>query len=74
MNEKDFEKQLAEFSKLRTSSNKDIKRIEHEFTKSLCPKGKMVCEPSYCIFQITNTCPFLKKWRYLVEKYNIPCC
>jgi hypothetical protein len=45
-------------------TEKELEKLERELVNELCPKGyKKRCEPAYCIFRITDTCPFLKKWR-----------
>ena len=70
MGEAPLEKRLAKILNKKTVSNKDIEIIEQEYTKLLCPKGKEICEPCYCIYQIADVCPFLEKWRGLMVKYN----
>jgi len=70
MAEKDLENQLENISKIPKRSV-EIKKIEKQFTTLLCPKGKNECEPAYCTFQITNTCPFLDRWRSMVKKYGL---
>jgi len=69
--ETELEKQLAKASKSRNSSSSEIKKIERLYAIRFCPKGKEECEPAYCTFQITNTCPFLKEWRSLAKKYDL---
>jgi hypothetical protein len=49
--------------KERKRIDEDIAKLEKELVKELCPKGKLACEPAYCTFRYTDTCPFLKEWR-----------
>jgi hypothetical protein len=42
---------------------KEIASLQDELVNELCPKGKSSCEPAYCTFRYTNTCPFLIEWR-----------
>ncbi len=71
MGDEELEKQLAKAAKSRHSSRSEIKRLEKEYAVLLCPKGKEECEPAYCTFRITDTCPFLDKWRALAQKYKL---
>jgi hypothetical protein len=70
VDEEELEKQIAKAAKSKRSGSSEIKRMEKLYTVLLCPKCKAECEPAYCTFQITNTCPFLAKWRSLSKKYS----
>jgi len=49
-------------------TERELNKLERELVKKLCPKGyKKECEPAYCIFRYTDTCPFLKKWREITK-------
>jgi hypothetical protein len=50
-------------AKKEKETERELNKLERELVKELCPKGKKECEPAYCTFRITDTCPFLKKWR-----------
>jgi hypothetical protein len=71
VDENELELQLAKALESRESCQAEIKRIEKIYTTLLCPKGKSICEPAYCTFQITGTCPFLDKWRSIAKKYKL---
>jgi hypothetical protein len=59
-----LKKKRAKIAKDEGKTERELKRLERELVKELCPKGyKRECEPAYCIFRYTDTCPFLKKWR-----------
>jgi hypothetical protein len=68
--EKCLEEKLATLFKEKEKIDKEIDKLEKQLTKQLCPKGKKECEPAYCTFRITNTCPFLKKWRKISHKFG----
>ena len=70
MGEEELERQIAKAAESQSSGSLEIKRLEKLYASILCPKGKDECEPVYCTFQITNTCPFLDKWRFLAKKYS----
>lgn len=63
MEKKERKKKIANLLKERKRIDNEIKEIEKQLVKELCPKGKTFCEPAYCTFRYTNTCPFLKEWR-----------
>jgi hypothetical protein len=64
VNKKKLKKRRKEITKQEKKTDREMKRLERELVKQLCPKGyKKECEPAYCIFRYTDTCPFLKKWR-----------
>ena len=68
MNEDRPEKKLHKLLKEKKEKEIEIEKLERQLTKELCPKGKQECEPAYCTFQITDTCPFLKKWRKISKE------
>jgi hypothetical protein len=70
LDEDELERQIAEAAKSQRLGSTEIRRLEKLCASLLCPKGKPECEPVYCTFQITNTCPFLDKWRSLSKKYS----
>jgi hypothetical protein len=45
-----------------------IERLQNQLVQALCPKGKEECEPAYCMFRITDTCPFLREWNNILEE------
>ena len=64
MNKGKLKKRHTNIANKEKKTERELKRLEMELVKKLCPKGyKRECEPAYCIFRYTGTCPFLKKWR-----------
>jgi hypothetical protein len=63
VDKEDFRKERRAITKKEKETEQALNRLERQLVKELCPKGKKECEPAYCTFRITNTCPFLKKWR-----------
>ena len=61
-------KRIRTLLKERKKIEKELANIEQQLTKELCPKGKVLCEPAYCTFRLTETCPFLKEWRTLTNQ------
>jgi hypothetical protein len=62
--EKDLKKRYAKIANKESKNERELTKLERELVKKLCPKGYLKeCEPAYCTFRITDTCPFLKKWR-----------
>ncbi len=58
---------------LKEKENKEnqIKNLQNQLEQELCPKKKKECEPAYCTFRITVTCPFIQEWRKLLEEAQI---
>jgi hypothetical protein len=52
----------AAISSKEKKTERELNKLERQLVKKLCPKGKKECEPAYCTFRYTDTCPFLKKW------------
>lgn len=50
----------------------EIQKLQNQLVQQLCPKKKQECEPAYCTFRITNTCPFLEEWRKILEEGQVP--
>ncbi len=48
-----------------------IKNLQNKIVQILCPTKKKECEPAYCAFRITVTCPFISEWRVLLEETQI---
>jgi hypothetical protein len=71
VDETELERKLEKAAKSKNAASKTIKSVELQYTLLLCPKGKKECEPAYCSFRISDTCPFLEKWHFLVKKYNV---
>jgi hypothetical protein len=63
VDKEDLRKRRSSIAKKERATEQALNRLERQLVKELCPKGKKECEPAYCTFRITNTCPFLEKWR-----------
>ena len=70
MNEEELDKQAAKAFNSQKANQAEIKRLEIEYTKLLCPKGKKECEPAYCSLRISNECPFIIKWRSISKVHH----
>jgi hypothetical protein len=62
-----LKKKRAAIAKKEKDAERELNTLERQLVKKLCPKGKKECEPAYCTFRYTDTCPFLKKWREISE-------
>jgi len=71
VSEKKLSQEIIILFKKREELNREIDRLENKLAKNLCPKGKSRCEPSYCTFRITDSCPFLKRWRNILSEANV---
>jgi hypothetical protein len=58
-----LKKRRTSVAKKEKDADQELNKLERQLVKKLCPKGKKECEPAYCTFRYTDTCPFLKKWR-----------
>ena len=63
-----IKKRLADELNHRRKIGNQISKLENELVKILCPKGKEICEPAYCTFRITDTCPYIKTSREVREE------
>lgn len=64
MDKENLKRRYRKIADKEKNIERELNKLEKELVKKLCPKGyKTECEPAYCTFQITDTCPFLKKWR-----------
>lgn len=68
MNEVPLKEKIIALFKKKKEIEKEIEKLRDNLVKQLCPKHKHECEPAYCIFRITNTCPFLKIWREILKE------
>lgn len=62
MEKKERRKKIVNLLEERKRIDNEINELEKQLVKELCLKGKTSCEPAYCTFRYTNTCPFLKEW------------
>lgn len=51
---------------------REIEKLQNQLVQQLCLKRKQKCEPAYCTFRLTDTCPFLKEWYKILEEAHIP--
>jgi hypothetical protein len=70
VSEEQLRRQVAKLSKQRKDLDKEIEKIQKQLARKLCPKRKKECEPAYCIFRITKSCPFLEKWHEIAQEIN----
>lgn len=71
MSEKELVKQVVALLKQRNKIEQKIENLQNELTKLLCPKGKSICDPAYCTFRLTDTCPFTKKWSAILDEAGV---
>jgi hypothetical protein len=69
MDKESLKNKRAAISKKEKKTERELNTLERQLVKKLCPKGKNECEPAYCTFRYTDTCPFLKKWREISKNY-----
>jgi len=68
VNKETMRKKRIAISSKEKKTERELNELERELVKKLCPKGyKKECEPAYCTFRYTDTCPFLKKWREITK-------
>lgn len=70
MEKENLKKKRTAISRKEKETERELNKLERQLVKELCPKGKKECEPAYCTFRYTNTCPFLKEWRRLSKNSN----
>jgi len=49
------------------NKEKEIEKLQNQLVQQFCPKEKQKCEPAYCAFRITETCPFIQEWKKILE-------
>ena len=69
---KQLEKQIVSLYNKRKTIDEEIKKLQNQLVQELCPKEKQECEPEYCTFRLTDTCPFIKEWRKILEEARVP--
>lgn len=65
-------KKLVALFKEMKKIEEEIQKIQNQLVQQLCPKKKEECEPAYCTFRITDTCPFIKEWNKILEEGEYP--
>lgn len=65
-------KKATSLFKEKGNIEKEIEELQNQLVRETCPKEKQECEPAYCMFRITDTCPFLKEWRRILEEAEAP--
>jgi len=68
LEEEQLKKKLATLLKEKRNIERRIAELQNQFVQQLCPKEKRECEPAYCMYRMTDTCPFLKKWREILAE------
>ncbi len=72
MDKEQIIKKATSLFKEKANIDKEIEELQNQLVKELCPKEKQECEPEYCMLRITDTCPFLKEWRSILEEAQAP--
>jgi len=67
-----LKEKIATLFKEKENIEKEIEKLQNQLVQQLCPKEKQECEPAYCTFRITETCPFLKEWHMILEEAHVP--
>ena len=60
-------KKVKDLSEKKEEIEIELKKIENTLVKNLCPKNKEECEPAFCSFRCTDTCPFIIEWKNLLN-------
>lgn len=63
MNKEEIKMEIINLLKKKKDIEKEIDILLNQLVQQLCPKQKSECEPAYCIYCITETCPYIKEWR-----------
>jgi len=64
-------KKVADLFQQKHNLEEEIQRLQNELVRRLCPKEKTECEPTYCMFRLTNSCPFIKRWTNILENAGV---
>jgi len=65
-------KKIITLFKEKKKLEKEVERLQNLLVQQMCPKGKKECEPAYCTFRLTDTCPFLDEWHKILEEAQVP--
>lgn len=71
MSETELSEEIINLFKKKEKLNREIDELQNKLVKKLCPKGKSQCEPAYCTFRITDSCPFLERWQNILSEANV---
>lgn len=72
MSEEQVGQKIIALYKEKENIERVIEKLQNELVQQLCPKEKKECEPEYCVFRLSDACPFLKAWREILEEANVP--
>lgn len=72
MTDGELRKRVVSLFNKREGIEKEIEKLQNQLVQQLCPKEKQECEPEYCMFRLTDTCPFVKEWRKILEEAQVP--
>lgn len=72
MDKEQITQKVASLFKQKNKLDEEIQRLQNELVQKLCPKGKSVCEPAYCMLRLTDSCPFIGEWTKILEKAGVP--
>jgi len=68
LDKQQLRRKIVALFKEKKNIEREIEKLQNQLVQQLCPKEKQVCEPEYCTFRITNTCPFLEEWRKILKE------
>lgn len=71
MEKEQMKKKIVTLFQRKRKIEEEIKNLQNRLVKQLCPKRKQECEPAYCTFRITDTCPFLKEWSNILKEGQV---
>ncbi|MEM3726251.1 MAG: hypothetical protein QXK98_05245 [Candidatus Bathyarchaeia archaeon] len=71
MNKEQLRKKIIDLFQKKGKIEEEIQKLQNQLVQQLCPKEKQECEPAYCTFRITDTCPFLKEWSKILEEGHV---
>lgn len=72
MDKEQLRRKVITLFKEKKKIEEEIQKIQNQLVQQLCPKEKQECEPAYCTFRITDTCPFLEEWSKILEEGQVP--
>ncbi len=58
----EIKEKIIDLFKRKELIESEIETIQNQIVRQLCPKQKNECEPAYCTFRVTETCPFIQEW------------
>lgn len=66
LNNEEIKKKIVSLVEKKQKIEREIELFQNQLVHQLCPKQKNECEPAYCTFRITETCPFIQEWNRIL--------